>query len=82
MHPLHKLGNVNTVANYHEYYHTLIKNGTANGVASNAYLLASYVTIHIGKQFLILHLEYAFYNALLHFASIPVRCKIRNCLPI
>ena len=25
------------------------------------------VTIHIGKQFLILHLEYAFYNALLHW---------------
>ena len=24
------------------------------------------VTIHLGKQFLILHLEYAFYNALLH----------------
>jgi hypothetical protein len=26
------------------------------------------VTIHIGKQFLILHLEYAFYNALLQGA--------------
>ena len=37
------LGNANTVANYHEYYQTLIKNGTANGAASsNAYLTASY----------------------------------------
>ena len=26
-----------------------------------------FVTIHIGKQFLILHLEYAFYNVLLHW---------------
>ena len=43
MHPLHKLGIANTVANYHEYYQTLIKNGTANGAASNAYLTASYV---------------------------------------
>jgi hypothetical protein len=25
MHPLHILGNVNTVANYHENYQTLIK---------------------------------------------------------
>jgi hypothetical protein len=38
MHPLHKLGNANTVANYHDYYQTFIKNGTANGVASNARL--------------------------------------------
>jgi len=36
-HPLHKLKNANTVANYHEYYQTRIKNGTANGAASNAY---------------------------------------------
>jgi hypothetical protein len=34
MHPLHKLGNANTIANYHEYYQTLIKNGNANGAAS------------------------------------------------
>ena len=45
MHPLHKLGNANTIANYHEYYQTLIKNGTANGAASNAYLIASYVPV-------------------------------------
>jgi hypothetical protein len=45
MHPLHKLGNANTIANYHEYYQTLIKNGTANGAASNAYLAASYVPV-------------------------------------
>jgi hypothetical protein len=25
MHPLHKLGNANTIANDHEYYQTLIK---------------------------------------------------------
>ena len=43
VHPLHKLRNANTVANYHENYQTLIKNGTANGAASNAYLTASYV---------------------------------------
>ena len=44
MHPLHKLGNANVVANYHEYYQmTLVKNGTANGAASNAYLTTSYV---------------------------------------
>ena len=45
MHLLHKLGNPNTVANYHEYYQTLIKNGTDNGAASNAYLTASYVPV-------------------------------------
>jgi hypothetical protein len=43
MHPLHKLGNANAVANYHEYNQTLIKMGIANGAASNAYLTASYV---------------------------------------
>ena len=45
MHSLHKLRNSNTVANYHECYQTLIKNGTANEAASNAYLTASYVPI-------------------------------------
>ena len=45
MHLLHTLGNVNTVANYHENYQTLIKIGTANGAASNAYLTASYVPV-------------------------------------
>ena len=34
MHPLHKLGNANTVANYLEYFQNLIKNGTANEAAS------------------------------------------------
>ena len=38
MHLLHKLGNANTVVNYQEYYQTLIKNGAADGAASNAYL--------------------------------------------
>jgi len=45
MHPLHKLGNASTVANYHEYFQNLIKNGTANGAASNAYLTASCVPV-------------------------------------
>jgi hypothetical protein len=45
MHPLHKLENANTVANYHEYYQTLIKNSNPNGAASNAYLKASYVPV-------------------------------------
>jgi len=46
MHPLHKLGNANTVTNSHEYYKTLLnKNGTANGAASNAYLTTSYVPV-------------------------------------
>ena len=39
----HKLGDANTIANYHGYYQTLIKNGTANGAASNTYLITSYV---------------------------------------
>jgi len=43
--PPHKLGNANTVANYHKYYHTLLKNGTANGAASNAYLTTSYIPV-------------------------------------
>jgi hypothetical protein len=47
MHSLHKLRNSNTVANYHECYQTLIKNGTANEAASNAYLTASYVPVKI-----------------------------------
>ena len=38
MHLLHKLGNAKTEANYHAYYQTLIKDGTAKGVTSIAYL--------------------------------------------
>ena len=45
MHPLYKLGNANTVVNYQEYYQTLIKNGAADGAASNAYLTAAYVPV-------------------------------------
>ena len=41
MHFLHKLGNAKTEANYLAYYQTLIKDGTANGAASNAYLTSS-----------------------------------------
>jgi len=41
MHLLHKLGNTKTESNYHAYYQTLIKDGTANGAASNAYLTSS-----------------------------------------
>jgi len=43
MHFLHKLGNAKTKSNYHAYYQTLIKDGTANGATSNAYLTSSYV---------------------------------------
>jgi hypothetical protein len=45
MHLLHKLGNAKTEANYHAYYQTLIKDGTANGATSNAYLTISYVPL-------------------------------------
>jgi len=45
MHPLHKLGNAKSVSNYHEHYQAFIKNGTANGAASNAYLTAPYVPL-------------------------------------
>jgi len=41
MHFLHKLGNAKTGANYHAYYQTLIKDGTANGATSNANLTTS-----------------------------------------
>jgi hypothetical protein len=41
MHLLHKLGNAKTEANYHAYYQTLIKDSTANGATSNAYLTSS-----------------------------------------
>ena len=34
-------------ANYHEHYQTLIKNFTANGAASNVYLIASYASTKI-----------------------------------
>ena len=45
MHLLHKLGNAKTEANYyHAYCQTLIKDGTANGAASNAYLTSSNVS--------------------------------------
>jgi hypothetical protein len=44
MHLLHKLGNAKTEANYHAYYQTLIKDGSANGAASNAYLTSSNVS--------------------------------------
>jgi hypothetical protein len=43
MHFLHKLENAKTEANYHAYYQTLIKDGTANGATSNAYLTSSNV---------------------------------------
>jgi len=43
MHLLHKLGNAKTEANYHAYYLTLTKDGTASGATSNAYLTSSYV---------------------------------------
>jgi len=47
MHFLHKLGNAKTEANYHAYYQTLIKDGTANGATSthtsNAYLTSPHV---------------------------------------
>jgi len=43
MHLLHKLVNAKTEANYHAYYQTLIKDGTANGATSNAYLTSSNV---------------------------------------
>jgi len=43
MHLLHKLGSAKTEANYHAYYQTLIKDGTANGATSNAYLTSSNV---------------------------------------
>jgi hypothetical protein len=41
MHLLLKLGNAKTEANYHMYYPILIKDDTANGAASNAYLTSS-----------------------------------------
>jgi hypothetical protein len=44
MYPLHKLGNAYSVK-YHEYYQTLIKSGTADGTASNAYLTAYCVLV-------------------------------------
>ena len=45
MHFLQKLGNAKTEANYHVYYQTLIKDGTANGATSNAYLTSSDVPL-------------------------------------
>jgi hypothetical protein len=45
MHLLHNLGNAKTKANYHAYYQTLIKGGTANGATSNAYLTSSNVPL-------------------------------------
>jgi len=47
MHPLHRLGITNTIENKHKNYQTPIKNGTANGAASNAYLTAPYVLVKI-----------------------------------
>jgi len=44
MHLLHKLGSAKTEANYHAYYQTLIKDGTANGATSNVYLTSSDVS--------------------------------------
>jgi len=41
MHLLHKPGNAKIEANYHAYYQTLIKDGTANGATSNAHLTSS-----------------------------------------
>jgi hypothetical protein len=45
MHPLHRLGITNTIENKHKNYQTPIKNGTANGADSNAYLTAPYVHV-------------------------------------
>jgi hypothetical protein len=38
---LHKLGNAKSEASYHAYCQIFIKDGTANGAASNAYLTSS-----------------------------------------
>ena len=43
MHLLLKLGYAKTEAIDHAYYQTLIKDGTANGATSNAYLTSSNV---------------------------------------
>ena len=45
MHLLHKLGTAKTEANYHAYYQTLIKDDTANGATSNAYLTSSNIPL-------------------------------------
>jgi len=50
MHPLHKLGIADNVANYHTYHKALVKNGTANGAANNAYLTASYVLLKLSAS--------------------------------
>ena len=50
MHLLHKLGNAKTEANYHVYYQTLIKDGSANGATSNAYLTSSNVPFKTNVQ--------------------------------
>ena len=47
MHFLHKLGNAKIEVNDHTYYQTLIKDGTANGAISNAYLTSSDVPFKI-----------------------------------
>jgi hypothetical protein len=44
MHLLHKPGNAKTEANYHAHYQTLIRNGTANGATSNAYLTSMLIS--------------------------------------
>ena len=62
MHPLHKLGNANTVANYHEYYQTLIQNGTANGAARYARNLSAFYVHVKPKRIIMKYRTGALYN--------------------
>jgi len=58
MHLLHKLGNAKTEVNYHAYYQTLIKDGTANGATSDAYLTSSDVLFKTFFFFIIKNMRY------------------------
>jgi len=75
MHFLHKLGNAKTKSNYHAYYQTLIKDGTANGATSNAYLTSSYVPFKT-KCVIMIYRTGALYNQIMRYCSNSQQVKL------
>ena len=81
MHLLHKLGNAKTEA----YYQTLIKDGTANGATSNAYLNSSDVpfkTNHIIIKYTLYYQKHAVLFKLSTSQTCPLCPQVDSALHI
>jgi len=82
MHLVHKLGNAKTESNYNAYYQTLIKDGSANGAISNAYLTSSDVPLKT-KCIIMKYRTGTLYNqkhaVFFKLSNLPPLPTIRHC---